>query len=207
MPYLPVPSQGPLVFNVKVTNFVAIPSTPARDGNPTYPRGFFTDADFALDPGSAQSWVKFDGEKNPSTGRTFLSIGKGASKDGDDLNDLKNGMILHFRIRDENDRDTTYRALDISFVQYEPQSSDDNDPSGLATFPQSSVSVPPLTIQANAESPTGPGNPNTNILEVYNLWTGHNGKNGDFKWRFFLLIQRVSDGKVGIIDPDLQNEN
>lgn len=209
MPYNPAPTQGPLVFNVTVTNFVPIPATPPADGNPTYPRGFFTDADFALDPGSARSWVKIDNSRNPSTGRTFLSVCNGAGGNAHNREDLAKGIILHFRVRDGSGSDTIYRALDISFVQYEPNDRNNDDPNGFATFPPTSVSVPPLTIQANAEQPTSPTNPNTNILEVYNLWTGHNGNSNskDFKWRFFLLIQRVSDGKVGIIDPDLQNEN
>ena len=29
----------------------------------------------------------------------------------------------------------------------------------------------------------------------------------DFNWEFFVIIQRVSDGEIGIVDPEIVNEN
>lgn len=214
MPKPPLPSQGPIIVNVTVTNFVPIPSTPPTDGTPTYPSGFFSDATFELDggttvrPSSRNSWLTIDTTRNAATGRPFVTVCKGVGNDHNKRVVLEKGIILHFTILGAGGQTDTYKALDISFVQYEPSTRSNDDPDGSLTFPQSSVSIPPATLQ-----PGEVGSNNT--LEVYNLWTGHNGNPNDptnpggkdFKWRFFLLIQRNSDSAIGIIDPDLQNEN
>ncbi|MEY2878406.1 MAG: hypothetical protein RLZZ15_786 [Verrucomicrobiota bacterium] len=198
MSYNPQPGQGPLVINVTVTGFVPLPSpAPSDPTKAIYPNGFFTQATFAVAPGSQSSWVTIDTTTNRATGRPTMHLGKGASGDG--LKDLGDGMILHFSLS------SGYVPLDISFVQYEPQNASNDDPDGLLTFPQSSVSIPPA-LPLTGEGPE--------TLEVYNLWgAGTPGRpkpkrNGrDYKWRMFLLIKRTSDGAIGVIDPDFQNDD
>ena len=202
MPNTPVPTQGPLTINVTVTAFVPLPS-PASASGPVYPNGLFSDATFEVDPGSTttspgrpssrNSWVSIDLDRNGATHRPYVTVGKGARGNPNGINDLTNGIILHFTIKSATA--DTYVPLNISFVQYEPSNPNNVDANGTLTFPPNSISIPP------ASSMPGQGD---DTLEVFNRWTGHNGS--DFRWRFFLLIKRVGDGAIGIIDPDLENE-
>lgn len=204
MSYSPAPTQGPLTINVTVTRFVPLPSSVPTNGTPAYPNGFFTGAQFEVAPNSVNSWVTIDTSTNRATQRPYINLCSGANGDPNKVNVLANGINLHFTLKSQPGDTDSYVPLDISFVQYEPNNPQNDDPDGLLTFPQSSVSIPPLTLKPGEGAET---------LEVYNLW-GPGSDNqrvkrhgADYKWRMFLLIKRVGDGVVGVIDPDFQNED
>ncbi|MBI5771551.1 MAG: hypothetical protein HZA93_27505 [Verrucomicrobia bacterium] len=209
MPKPPQPTQGPLSFDVQVTGFVPLPSPAAGGGNPTYPNGFFSQATYAISSDSTGSWIAMDSSQNPNSHRPFVRMCHGVHNNPNGVNVLTKGIIMHLRIYDANGNKGVYVPLDVSWIQYEPNNPNNLDVDGSATFPQSSVSTPPSSPVNTAVPP--PPQPQVaftegaETIEFYNLWTNHNGN--DWTWRMFVLIQRVSDGAIGIIDPDLENDN
>lgn len=98
--------------------------------------------------------------------------------------DLPGGITLSFQIL--SIEQISYQPLGLSFLQLAPTAAH-NDPDGTATFDHASVSISGDTIQ------------------ITDHWQQRHGPGAAFE--FFLLIRRTTDGKVGIIDPMIENEN
>lgn len=77
----------------------------------------------------------------------------------------------------------TYRPLALYFRQKTNANTTVSDPDGLINFTQALTPDGKITFQHKY------------------LLTGNNGN-----YEFFVMIQRVSDGAIGLIDPDVETE-
>lgn len=66
------------------------------------------------------------------------------------------------------------------------------------------LDFPQITIALEPVDPANPGGRKERILTVTNLRTRPNGKRASYD--YLIIIQRESDGVLGIIDPEYENE-
>lgn len=112
-------------------------------------------------------------------GQTRVTVPTGTTK----LVVTGSGAIdLVFTILSSANDTSTYTPLGVWFVQ----TSGTQDPHGVANFSLQAITSSTITIR-NLHVNSGPATAGP-------------------KWEYFLVIQR-QDGKIGIIDPDIENDN
>jgi hypothetical protein len=83
-----------------------------------------------------------------------------------------------------SDTNESYRPLAVYFRQKTDAATVNLDPDGLINFTQSLTAIGTIVIHHSCKL------------------RGHDGH-----YEFFVLIQRVSDSAIGLIDPEIETEN
>lgn len=138
---------------------------------------FFSEATLSIS-GPPHPNVKVD--RHPVSNRERVRV---VGRGGGAPTDLPGGILLTFQVVANGN--ANYQPIGISFLQY-PSASVALDPNGTATFDHQNISIV------------------NNTLQIPDRWQTRHGP--DVAFEFFLLVQR-EDGKLGIIDPMIENDN